>query len=194
MARFTRDDVDKFFDYGIDLAHRTIYMGSVTIEDGEESGVDAHMAERIIKALHILDQKNEPITIIMNNPGGSWYDGMAIYDSIKACQSHITIKVFGVAMSMGSIILQSADDRIMSPNSRFMIHYGNMGFDGHSKDFDKWAEENKKFNQCMEQILLDKAKLTKPSFTLVDLQGLLKHDTFFSAEEAVKMGWADKVL
>ena len=37
MAKFTRDDVDKFFDYGIDIAHRTIYMGSVSIEEGEDS-------------------------------------------------------------------------------------------------------------------------------------------------------------
>lgn len=195
MARINRDDVDKLYDYDIYIPSRTIYVGSTEVDlDGNESGTDAKMAERLIKALHLLDQKNEPITIIMNNIGGSWYDGMAIYDSIKACQSHITIKVFGVAMSMGSIILQAADERVMSPNSRFMIHYGTMGYDGHSKDFERWAEENKDINHSMEQILLDKAKLVNPSFTLGDLQDLLKHDTFFSAEETVKMGWADRVL
>ena len=195
MAKFTRDDVDKFFDYGIDLAHRTIYMGSVTVtEDGEESGTDAHMAERVIKALHILDQKNEPITIIMNNIGGDWYSGMGIYDAIKTCQSEVTVKVFGSAMSMGAIILQAADIRQLAPNSKIMIHYGFTGYSGHSKTFQKWAEEYKKIDKDMERILLDKIKEKHPTFTKDQLVDLLDHDTILTAQEAINLGLGDEVL
>lgn len=194
MARINRDDVDKLYDYDLYIPSRTIYMGSVEsdMENGE-SGVEAVMAERVIKALHLLDQKNEPITIIMNNPGGDWFHGMAIYDAIKACQSHITIKVYGMAMSMGGVILQAADKRIMMPNSRFMMHYGYMGFDGHSKTFDKWADENKRINREMEQIFLDKMQEINPSFTLKQLQDLLDHDTIYTSQETVAAGLADEV-
>ena len=120
-------------------------MGSVTVDMDSESGTDANMAERVIKGLHMLDTSaptgDKPITIIMNNLGGDWYHGMGIYDAIKACKNHITIKVFGYVMSMGSIIIQAADKRIMSPNSRMMIHYGTSGYYGHNKDFIKWAKE-----------------------------------------------------
>ena len=195
MARINRDDVDKLYDYDLYIPSRTIYMGSTEVDlDGNESGTDPVMAERVIKALHLLDQKDEPITIIMQNPGGDWYAGMAIYDAIKACKSHVTIKVFGLAMSMGAVILQAADERVMAPNSRCMIHYGYMGFDGHSKTFDKWAEENKKFNTCMEDILLEKINEVNPNYDLKQLKELLNHDTFFSAEEAISIGLADKVL
>ena len=95
------------------------------------------MAERAIKALHILDSTaptgDKPITVIMNNPGGDEYHGMAIYDAIKSCKNHVTIVVFGMAMSMGSIILQAADKRVMSANSRVMIHYGTWGINDHPK-------------------------------------------------------------
>lgn len=194
MAKFTRDDVDKFFDYGIDLAHRTIFMGSVTIEEGEDSGVDAHMAERVIKALHILDQKNEPITIIMNNPGGDYYHGMAIYDAIKACQSEVTIKVFGMAMSMGAFILQAADHRLMAPNSRFMIHYGYDSLNGHSKNVEKWAEESKKLSALGEDILLEKIQEKHPTFKREQLKAMLDPDTILSAQETVNLGLADDIL
>ncbi len=194
MARINRDDVDKLYDYDLYIPSRTIYMGSVEsdIENGE-SGVEAVMAERVIKALHLLDQKNEPITIIMNNPGGDWFHGMAIYDAIKGCQSHITIKVYGMAMSMGAVILQAADKRVMMPSSKFMMHYGYMGFAGHSKTFDKWGDENKRINKEMEQIFLDKIQETDPSFTLKQLEELLDHDTIYTAQETVNMGLADEV-
>jgi ATP-dependent protease ClpP protease subunit len=125
--------------------------------DESETGVDHLMAEFFIKGMHALEVKNKkPITILMNNPGGDWYHGMAIYDAIKCSQCHCTIRVYGHAMSMGSIILQAADRRIMMPNSRFMIHYGYDGKLGHAKIVYKWADEGKRVNWEMENIYLDR--------------------------------------
>ena len=196
MARINRDDVDKLYDYDLYIPSRTIYMGSVQSDINEgESGVEAIMAERVVKALHLLDQKNEPITIIMNNPGGDWYHGMAIYDAIKACQSTVTIKVYGMAMSMGGIILQAADKRIMAPNAKFMMHYGYMGMpSNHTKIFKKWSEETEKVDKDMEQIFLDKIHDVKPNFTLKELQDLLNFDTIYTAQETIDMGLADEIL
>src|SRR5271166_6582243 len=118
MARIVKDDVDRFHDYSIHIPSRTIFMGTENLSetDFEESGVDTSMAERQIKNLHLLDSiSKDEITILMNNIGGDVIHGMAIYDAIRSCQSHITIKVLGHAMSMGSIILQAADERLMLP-------------------------------------------------------------------------------
>ena len=50
--RFRTDDIDKFFDYGINIPLRTIYLGSGSYDtDGNESGVDGLLAERIITSL-----------------------------------------------------------------------------------------------------------------------------------------------
>jgi ATP-dependent Clp protease, protease subunit len=195
--RVNRDDIDKFHDYSLHIPSRTLYMGSehVSDDDFSESGVEATMAERQIKNLHILDNiSDDAITIIMNNPGGDVNHGLAIYDAIKACRSHITIKVFGHAMSMGSIILQAADERIMSPNSSQMIHYGSLGVDKEAKTVYKIVEEYKRIDKWMEEMYLEKMKKKQPHFTKARLKGMLLHDTFLTAKQSVELGLADKIL
>jgi ATP-dependent Clp endopeptidase proteolytic subunit ClpP len=192
------DDIDKFHDYSIHIPTRTLYMGSEQIAesaDFEESGTNASMAERMVKNIHILDSINqEPITVFMNNLGGDPYHGLAIFDAILAAKSEITIKVFGYAMSMGSIILQAADHRIMAPNSRQMIHYGSLSMSGHSKTVDKQAKEEDKINRWMEEMYLEKIREKQPDFKLKRLQKMCDHDTYLTAVESVALGLADAVL
>jgi ATP-dependent protease ClpP protease subunit len=158
MAKTSRENLDTWFDLNLDIDSRTIYMGSMSKDynDGE-SGVDNFMAEYFIKGMHILEGRGDkPITILMNNPGGDVYHGMAIYDAINTSPCEITINVYAYAMSMGSIILQAADRRIMFPNSRFMIHYGYNGQSNHTKIFEKWSDEGKKLNYQMEKIYIER--------------------------------------
>ena len=54
---------------------------------------------------------------------------MAIYDAIQACKSYVTIG-YGQAESMSGIILQAADNRLMSPHSHFMAHFGSTDCSG----------------------------------------------------------------
>lgn len=194
--RLNRDDVDKWHDNGIYVPTRHIYIGSEHAgDDLDEGGCDYLMAERAVKNLHILESINkEPITVLMNNIGGDEYHGFAIYDAIKLCESHITVKVFGHAMSMGSIILQAADERLMAPTSRQMIHYGTWGIVDHAKTTQKWAKEGEKIDKWMELMYLEKIKEKLPHFTIARLQRMLDHDTFLTAKESVELGLADKVL
>lgn len=195
--RINRDDVDKFHDYGLYIPARKIYLGSVNVDvEGNEAGVDASMTERFIKNLSILEAINkEPVTIVMNNPGGDWYHGIAIYDAIKASKCHVTIEVYGMAMSMGALILQAADERVLANNARFMIHYGTMSMMAtHSKIFEKWGLENKKLNESMEDILLEKIQMKHPGFKLRKLQQMLDYDTILDAQETISYGLADRYL
>lgn len=155
MANLVRENIDRWFEHNLDVDNRTLYMGSVDSIDGNESGVDSFMTEYFVKGMHVLEAKNHNnVTIIMNNPGGDWYHGMAIYDAIKMAHSHCTIKVYGHAMSMGSIILQAADARVMMPNSRLMIHYGDNQFNNHTKVLEKWMIEERRLCYEMENIYL----------------------------------------
>jgi ATP-dependent protease ClpP protease subunit len=223
--KFKKDDIDQFMDNDIYLPTRTVYMGSMFYTEDGETGTDHSMAEQIIKCLHVLDNIDEPsrkgdkpITIIMNNIGGDEYHGMAIFDAIKNCKSHITIRVHGHAMSMGSIILQAADRRVMTKNSKIMIHYGTFGIYDHSKISYKWTDEGKKFDRMMEDLFLSKIdgrKLTLEKYlTLIGkqedipsgnaknkqveidrerLQKMLDYDTFIDAETALSLNLIDKI-
>jgi ATP-dependent protease ClpP protease subunit len=157
MAKLVKELADKWLHNNVDTINRTIYMGSIKDDIGDEAGVDAFMAESIIKSMYLLETLNDdPITILMNNPGGDFFHGLAIYDAINTAKSLCTIKVFGHAMSMGSIILQAADYRIMMPNSRFMIHYGYDTQDNNTRTVFKWVDESKRLGYFMENIYLDK--------------------------------------
>lgn len=195
MARINKEDIDRMYDYGLYVPTRTVYIGSEQDDyDNGESGTDAIMAQKAIKALHILDTTEAPITIIMNNPGGSYYHGMAVYDAIKACKSHVAIKVFGEAMSAGAIILQAADERIISPHARVMIHIGTMGWDDHSINFARWAKEDKRCKEEMEQIFLKRIQEKNPKIKLKQVRDMLKFDTILDSAETVDLGLADKIL
>lgn len=190
------DNLDRFHDNNLFLPTRTIYIGSeeVSIDSGE-SGTDGAMAERVIKNLHILESiNNEPINVIMNNMGGDVFHGMAIYDAIRACNSRVIIKATGYVMSMGSIILQAGDERILTPHSVVMIHHG---YDGHATNHVKtvrsWVDFGKKFDELINKIYLDKIREKNPEFKRSKLDNLLDFDTLLFPEEAVKLGLADKV-
>jgi ATP-dependent Clp protease protease subunit len=151
--KLVRENVDRFFDYDVHLETRTIYIGDAA--DGE---VGPLLSEMVIKGIHLLsNHKEEPIKIILNSLGGCWYSGMAIYDAIKACPCHVTIEVMGAAMSMGSIILQAADERIAHPSSTIMIHDGSDFFDGHARNFERWGDYSKVIRKKMYEIYAEKS-------------------------------------
>ena len=190
--RINRDDIDKFFDYGIYIPTRTVYLGSVSDEDSGkgESGTDFQMAELATKGLHILDaQSSAPITVVMNNLGGDWTHGMAIYDAIRACRSRVTVRGTGNVMSMGAVILQAGDVRVLTPNTTVMIHYGQDTLSNHTKIVARWAAESERANRKMEDLLLARM----PGVSRTRLQKMLNFDTILSASEAVELGLADSV-
>lgn len=187
--RLNRDDVDKLFDYGIYIPTKTI----ITV-----GSTDEEVASNLLKGLHLLDSLNDlPITIHLNNTGGDEYHGMAIFDAIRACKSKIIIVAHGNVMSMGSIIFQAADERVMAPNAKQMIHYGTPILadpEMHAKSQYNWTKECKKFSKWMEDLYLEKIQEKNPKFTKRKLIEMLNFDTILSSEESVKLGLADKVL
>lgn len=198
MSNYIKDDIDRWFDYSYLPSKRLIHIGShnAEMESGEgESGTDCQMAEFFIKAIiHLNIISTRPIIIHMNNLGGDWYHGMAIYDAIRASSAHVYGICWGYAMSMGSIIVQACDTRIVAPHCTFMIHDGQEGYVGSPKSFYAWAKHSEKLRQRMYEIYLSRIKAAKPRMTIKRIEQLCSHDTIFTADESVKYGLADWVL
>lgn len=196
MARKNHTEDEILDVYGRLHRTRTIFLTSANFDnEGTELGVDTVMAEKFLKNLHILESYSaDPVTIIMNNIGGDEYHGMAIYDAIQLSKCHITIKVFGHAMSMGSIILQAADTRLISPHSMVMLHYGEMHIGGHSAGVIRNAKEIERFNRFMEEMYLERIREKNPKYSLKQLRSAMAHDLFLTAEQSIKLGLADGVI
>jgi len=198
MANYVTEDTDRWFDYSYLPSKRMIYLGSHDAEmasgDGE-SATNCQMSEFFIKAmLHLNSISLKPIFVHMNNLGGDMLHGMAIYDAIRASKAHIYGICWGYAMSMGSIIIQACDSRIVAPHCTFMIHDGFEDLQGTCKSVETWAKYAGKLRQQMYEIYFSRMKSAKPCITLKKIEELCSHDTIFTAEEAVNQGLVDWIL
>jgi len=187
VSDYTRDDVDQFFEFDLHVPSRTIHMG------GE---CDEEQAAFFLKAMHLLHAKNSqaPINIIMNNPGGDEYHGLASYDAIASSPCHVTVTVFGHAMSMGSWILQAADERVMAPRSSMMIHYGTWGWEDHVKYVRVANKEMERLNQLMESDYLRRMQEVAPAASIRRLKKMLEDEVYLTPSEAIELGLAAKIL
>ena len=193
-------------NFGVNVDSREIFLNSHIADCEEESGVDWRMATKFNKNIRLLTsgvRSEQPILIHMHTVGGNWEDGLAIYDIIKSCTStHITIIAYAHARSMSSIIFQSADTRIFMPNSVWLMHMGDMGFDGQAQSFEAEAEWAKKDHDRMLDIYTESAygsiayegKSKKQIKNFIDKGLRLKQEWYMSAREAIDHGYGDAVF
>ena len=105
------------------------------------------------------------------------------------------MRCFGRVRSMGTIILQAADERLISPDCLFLIHYGKAGADlEHSHDFLAFAEHWRSINKRMEDIYIEKIREKKPRFSIHKLREMMMFDLYMKTEEAVEIGLADGII
>jgi len=200
------DTVSDIQSYGVDVKNREIYLHGYLSNTDEDPGVDYKMAATFYKNIRILDKiSRDPIIIHMHSVGGSWNDGMAIFDAIQLSKSYVTIISYGQAESMSSVILQAADKRVMMPNSYFMCHFGSSGYSGNYLDVQKGAAFEKRITELMLDIYTQsclkgkyfKEQYTEPTFEKVKnyLKRKLKDgDWYLDANESVYYGFSDLVL
>ena len=95
--------------------------------DGE--GVTAATFIKDFKAI-----KAQDVTLTVNSPGGSLFDGLAIYTAMAASGKNITAKVLGLAASAASLLLMAAQKIQMPKNTHLMIHKAGGGKFGNADD------------------------------------------------------------
>jgi len=74
--------------------------------------------------------------ILLRSIGGDVYYGLAIYDVLRSTRCKVYITVYGLAMSIASVILQAGDRRMLSQHTTLMIHDGTDKFEGESKNME----------------------------------------------------------
>jgi ATP-dependent Clp protease protease subunit len=184
MSDRRQTDFDILIEHGIDIRGRTVYL------QGE---VDDENIHKFIKLIRYLDKTDGDIYIVLDSGGGDVNLGLAAYDAIKECRNPVTVKVIGIAMSMGSIILQAADLRVMTRHSRLMIHRGSVAVDGHFNDVKRAVQESAELDKICLDIYFDKLADKDPEFKMAQLQKMMDFDTYISAQRALDIGLIDLI-
>lgn len=153
----------------------------------DEIGFWGVTAKDFITDLKSVSAKD--ITLFINSPGGSVFDGLAIYNALRQHPANVTVKVMGVAASAASFIAM-AGDRIVMPENAFMMVHNPMGaVFGNADEMRDWADTLDKIAASLVGIYVARTGKSED-----EIKSLLDAETWLTASEAVDLGFADEVL
>ena len=155
--------------------------------------IDDQISNLIVAQLIHLESEDpdKDIFLYINSPGGSVYAGLSIYDTMQFIKPDVQTICFGIAMSMGAVLLAGGakGKRMSLPNSKVLIHQVMGGFQGQATDIEIQARETLALKKRLEEIIAD--------HTGQDVEKVSKdmdRDYFMTAEEAKTYGIIDNVL
>jgi ATP-dependent Clp protease protease subunit len=178
-------DGERAYDiYSRLLKDRIIFLG----ED-----VNEHTANIVVAQLiHLADEDpKKDIKLYINSPGGSVYDGLAIYDTIQYIKPDVQTIGIGLQASMGAFLLSSGTKgkRYALPSSRIMIHQPSSGTQGKITDQEITLKEGIYLKKMLNEIL---AKNTGQKLSKIEKD--VERDYWMSAKEAKDYGIIDEVI
>ena len=170
-----------------------------------DTDVSEHSASLVIAQMLFLESEdpNADILFYINSPGGLVTAGLAIYDTMQFIRPDVSTIVLGQACSMGSFLANAGapGKRLVLPESRTMIHRVSSGTPStrgsvhvqelQFEDAKRSFEESQRLNQRLTELYI---KHNTAGKTYDEMFATMKFDTFLSAQEAVEMGLADKVV
>jgi ATP-dependent Clp protease protease subunit len=171
---------ERAFDiYSRLLNERIIFLGD------EVNEATANVVVAQLLHLAYADPKKD-IKLYINSPGGSVYDGLAIYDTIQFIKPDVQTIGIGLQASMGAFLLSSGTKgkRYALPSSRIMIHQPSSGTQGKIT-----LKEGIFLKQQLNKIL---AKNTGQKLAKIEKDA--DRDFWMSAEEAKDYGLIDEVI
>ena len=176
---------ERSFDiYSRLLNERIIFLGQA---------VDDQIANLVVaQLLHLeSDDPDKDIALYINSPGGGVYAGLAIYDTMRFIRPDVQTICFGIAMSMGSLLLAGGapGKRLALPNSRILIHQPSGGFQGQASDIEIHARETIALRRRVDEIYA--AHTGRP---IERVTADMERDRFLTAEQARDYGLVDRVI
>lgn len=165
------------------LKDRIVFLGD---------DVNEHTANLIVAQLLFLDNENDKdIYLYINSPGGSVYDALAIYDTMRYLKSDVQTVGIGVQASAAAFLLSSGTNgkRFLLPHASVMIHQPSSGTRGKVTDQEIDLREALRVKKLLEQIM---SKNTGQKIEKIHVD--MERDFWMTSEEAVKYGIADKVI
>jgi len=152
---------------------------------GEGFFTDGITAKDFIGNLNAMGNVSE-IDIRVNSPGGDVFEGFSIYNALIRHPAKINVHVDGLAASIASIIAMSGDSINISDNGMMMIHEPWSMAVG---DADEFRAKAQTLDKMRENLLATYVSRTGGDRDAIS--GLMKAETWMTAEEAVSRGFAD---
>ena len=165
-----------------------IYGSVVSYKWDEDDGdVTAATFKQDLDALGDIDTLN----IYINSPGGSVFQGQAIYSQLKRHKAHKNVYVDGIAASIASVIAMAGDTVYMPKNAMMMVHNPWDIVMGNAEDMRKHADSLDKIRGALVAAYMSRLEGKTSEETLSDL---MDAETWLTAQECLDYGFADELL
>lgn len=165
-----------------EVAKITIY-GDIGESWWDESSTSSKDIEKALNEINA-----NVIHVHINSYGGDVFDGIAIHNQLKNHEAKIIIHVDGVAASAASLVAMAGDEIIMNTGSMLMIHEASTWCWGTKTDIQKTLNALEGIDKSIANIYMLRFKGEKE-----DVEKLIVAETWLTSDEAVEMGFADKI-
>lgn len=124
------------------------------------------------------------IAVRIDSDGGDAFDGIAIYNVLRATKKPIDVYVDGLAASAASIIAMAGDTITMGVNTCMMIHNAAAGFYGDANYFRKQAEALDTVSEAIAQTYV-----AKTGKQLDQVKAMMDAETWMTAQECLEQNF-----
>lgn len=166
------------------LRNRIVFLGTP---------INDQISNLIVAQLLYLNQEDReaPINMYINSPGGQVYSGLAIYDTMQMISNPISTVAVGVTASFGTVLLAAGTkgQRYALPNATIHMHQPHGGAQGQATDIEIQAREVLRLRANLNEIL---SFHTGQSLEVIERD--TDRDFWMNAQDAVEYGLVDKVL
>ena len=176
--------VEAYFDYGVDIANRRVFLDS----DIESDSIGA-----AVRGLYLMQtQGDEKIDLFISSYGGSVYETLALYDIINTIPIPIHTFAYGKCMSAAPLLLACGEPghRWVAPHVQFMHH------DMSSEELGTRSflhSAMKSIDALYKDWITLLAKHSEQTYKWWDSKSRLPGDFYYSADEAIEWGLADQM-
>lgn len=158
--------------------------------------IDENILETVVLPLKDFEQDDsfEPVTLILNTPGGSVADGLMLCNVIDNYKIPLEIIVPSYACSMGTIILCSGNKnpnitKKAYPFSFALFHSGQTYVGGESTSVEDVMNFNKSVDNKIRDYIITNTNITEE---LYDAHH--RKQWYISAEEMLKYGLINEII
>jgi ATP-dependent Clp protease protease subunit len=166
------------------LRNRIVFLGTP---------INDQIANLIIAQLLFLNQEDReaPISIYINSPGGQVYSGLAIYDTMQMISNPVATYAVGVTASFGTLLLAAGAKgmRYALPHATMHMHQPLGGAQGQATDIEIQAREILRLKARLNEILA-----FHTNRTLEEIERDTDRDYYMDAKAAAEYGLVDQVL
>lgn len=143
-------------------------------------------AEQIARELKEIGNVSE-INVRIHSTGGSVFDGVAIYNTLKNHPAKVNVIIEGICASIATVIAMAGDTITMGPGTKFMIHNPLTISYGEKKDLEKDA----KILDGIKEDIIDAymTKVKSKGTTREKIAEMMDKESYLSANEALEFGF-----